>query len=46
MIPVTFSKLNNVLKINNDAIISISKGTYTSNIAIKTPDSSRFITNL
>ena len=46
MVPANFNKLQNVLKVNNDSVIQMTKGTYTIPISIKTHDNTRFITNL
>jgi len=46
MIPVSFSNQKNYLKVNNDQIITITKGTYSNSIPIETLDKSRFTANI
>ena len=46
VLPVKFSKLQNVLKVNNDQTIRIVIGTYSEKIYIATHDNTRYITNL
>ena len=43
---VKFSRLQNVLKVNNDQTIRIVIGTYSEKIYITTPDNTRYTTNL
>ena len=46
MLPIQFSKLDKVLKINEDKSIIVTKGTISNLISIKTADSTRFVSNV
>lgn len=43
---VKFEKLQNVLKINEDSFIHVTRGTFSAPISVRTADDSRFISNL